>query len=41
VPEGNWLPTPRARFNVALRTYFPGPAIRDGSWFPPGIVAAD
>jgi hypothetical protein len=41
VPEGNWLPAPQGQFNVALRTYFPGPAIREGSWFPPGIVAAD
>jgi hypothetical protein len=38
VPAGNWLPAPRGLFNVALRTYFPSAAIRDGSWFPPGIV---
>jgi hypothetical protein len=41
VPEGNWLPAPKGMFNVALRTYFPGPAILNGAWFPPGIVAVD
>lgn len=38
VPDGNWLPAPGGHFNVALRTYFPQAPIRDGSWFPPGIV---
>ena len=38
VPAGNWLPAPEGHFNVALRTYFPQAPIRDGSWFPPGIV---
>lgn len=41
IPEGNWLPAPRGLFNVALRTYFPSPAIRDRSWFPPGIVTRE
>jgi hypothetical protein len=41
VPDGNWLPAPRGAFNVALRTYFPLAPIRDGSWFPPGIVGAE
>jgi hypothetical protein len=40
VPEGNWLPAPRGAFNVALRTYLPEAPIRDGSWFPPGILRA-
>jgi hypothetical protein len=40
IPEGNWLPAPRGAFNVALRTYLPEAPIRDGSWFPPGIVRA-
>jgi hypothetical protein len=39
--DGNWLPAPRGPFNVALRTYLPQQPIRDGSWFPPGIVCAD
>jgi hypothetical protein len=38
VPEGNWLPAPKGVFSVALRTYLPKEAIRDGSWFPPGII---
>ena len=40
IPEGNWLPAARGAFNVALRTYLPLAPIRDGSWFPPGIVPA-
>jgi hypothetical protein len=40
IPEGNWLPAPRGAFNVALRTYLPEAPIRDGSWFPPGILRA-
>jgi hypothetical protein len=39
-PDGNWLPAPPGHFSVALRTYFPQAPIRDGSWFPPGIVLA-
>jgi hypothetical protein len=40
IPDGNWLPAPRGAFNVALRTYLPLAPIRDGTWFPPGIVPA-
>ena len=36
VPEGNWLPAPPEPFQLALRTYLPQVAIRDGSWSPPG-----
>jgi hypothetical protein len=39
-PDGNWLPMPDGRCNVALRTYLPEPAVVDGTWFPPPIVRA-
>jgi hypothetical protein len=41
IPEGNWLPAASGAFNVALRTYLPQAPIRNGSWFPAGIVRAD
>jgi hypothetical protein len=38
--EANWLPTPRAKFGVMLRLYWPTdtpPSIIDGTWKPPAI----
>lgn len=42
--EANWLPCPRAAFNLTLRMYWPSeqvPSILDGSWAPPGVTAVD
>lgn len=36
--EANWLPTPAGDFQMILRTYWPEPAIGDGSWKPPTVV---
>jgi hypothetical protein len=41
VPEANWLPAPKGGFFVTLRTYLSKPAIVDGTWFPPALVALD
>ena len=38
---GNWLPSPRGRFTVALRLYVPKRAALRGHWRPPGIVCLD
>jgi hypothetical protein len=41
--EANWLPTPKAKFGVMLRLYWPketSPSILDGTWKPPLIQAA-
>ena len=38
--EANWLPTPKAKFGVMLRLYWPKetpPSIIDGTWKPPAI----
>ncbi len=38
--EANWLPTPKAKFGVMLRLYWPRetpPSIIDGTWKPPAI----
>jgi hypothetical protein len=35
--QANWLPAPAGRFMVALRYYFPKPAVLDGSWKTPTI----
>ena len=38
VPDANWLPAPDDQpFLVGLRLYYPGPAIRDRTWFPPAV----
>jgi hypothetical protein len=37
-PMGNWLPSPKDGFLMALRTYLPTKAIQDGSWFPPAVT---
>lgn len=36
--ESNWLPVSRDAFNLAFRTYQPGPAIIDGRWQAPPVV---
>jgi hypothetical protein len=36
----NWLPVPEGSFNVTMRIYWPGPAVLNGSWAPPGIQPA-
>ena len=33
----NWLPAPKAPFNVILRVYWPKQDLIDGRWNPPGI----
>jgi hypothetical protein len=35
--ERNWLPAPRAPFNLALRLYWPGREILDGRWTVPPV----
>jgi hypothetical protein len=39
--EGNWLPSPVARFVVTLRLYVPSAAAAAGRWTPPGITCLD
>jgi hypothetical protein len=36
-PESNWLPAPRANFNLILRAYWPSEAILEGRWLPPAV----
>lgn len=36
--EANWLPVSDDAFNLAFRTYQPGPAIMDGAWQAPPVV---
>jgi hypothetical protein len=38
--ESNWLPAPAAGFNLALRMYWPVPAVINGEWTPPAVAAA-
>lgn len=35
--RGNWLPAPRAPFNLILRIYGPERAVLDGTWKPPAV----
>ena len=35
--ESNWLPSPRARFNLQMRIYYPKKEVLDKSWIPPPI----
>jgi hypothetical protein len=38
--EANWLPTPKAKFGLILRLYWPTetpPSIIDGTWKPPAV----
>ena len=39
--EANWLPVSRDAFNLAFRTYQPGPAIMDGTWQAPLVVRVE
>ena len=39
--EPNWLPVSRDAFNLAFRTYQPGPAIMDGTWQAPPVVCIE
>ncbi|MCX4164138.1 MULTISPECIES: DUF1254 domain-containing protein [Paraburkholderia] len=34
----NWLPVPRADFQLMMRVYAPKPEATDGSWAPPAVV---
>jgi hypothetical protein len=39
--ESNWLPTPKAKFNLVLRIYSPrrtSPSILNGTWKPPALT---
>ncbi|HWJ71532.1 MAG: DUF1254 domain-containing protein [Rhizobiales bacterium] len=41
--EANWLPSPKGRFNLMLRLYWPDesqPSILDGSWVIPPVTKA-
>lgn len=45
--QTNWLPTPaptaedpQASFNLTLRLYWPGDAVLNGTYFPPGVQPA-
>jgi len=35
--ESNWLPAPKADFNMVLRLYWPSNKILTGDWNPPGV----
>lgn len=35
--EGNWLPTPRAPFNLTMRLYAARPPALNGQWAPPAV----
>jgi hypothetical protein len=37
--QSNWLPAPAGHFRLSLRMYWPGPAILDGKWTPPAVMA--
>lgn len=39
--ESNWLPAPEGGFNLALRMYWPTPAVITGEWTPPPVVVVD
>jgi hypothetical protein len=36
--ESNWVPAPRGKFSIWLRTYWPDQAVLDGNWKPPVIT---
>ncbi|MGE8064165.1 DUF1254 domain-containing protein [Pseudomonas sp. NPDC089569] len=35
--QANWLPAPKAAFNLVMRLYSPGSEMRDGTWAPPPV----
>ena len=39
--EGNWLPSPKEVFKVALRLYVPKKQVADGSWKPPAVTESE
>ncbi len=39
--RSNWLPAPDGEFMMLLRTYWPGDAIREGSYAPPPVTLVD
>ncbi len=39
--ESNWLPAPKAPFNLTMRLYAPRPETLDGRWAPPAVKRAD
>ena len=38
--EANWLPTPRAAFNLTMRLYAPRRSVLEGAWSPPPVLRA-
>ncbi|BCA39679.1 DUF1214 domain-containing protein [Kluyvera ascorbata] len=38
--ESNWLPVPKGKFIMFLRTYWPKESVLDGSWKAPEIEVA-
>jgi hypothetical protein len=38
VQRANWLPAPKGDFSLYIRSYWPKPAILDGSWTPPPVM---
>ena len=38
VQRANWLPAPKGDFSLYVRSYWPKPAILDGSWTPPAVL---
>jgi len=36
--RANWLPAPKGDFSLYVRSYWPKPAILDGSWTPPAVL---
>jgi hypothetical protein len=38
--EGNWVPAPAERFNLALRLYWPKESVLKGAWVPPAVRTA-
>ena len=38
VERANWLPTPNGPFYLALRMYWPEPAVLDGTWVVPPVT---
>ena len=36
--RSNWLPAPPGPFSLAMRLYYPKPAVLEGGWAPPAVV---
>ena len=39
--ESNWLPAPKAPFNLTMRPYSPQAAALTGKWSPPPVKKAE